>query len=414
MFVRKKVNKVFTPRSADVNKKMYIDRPELEKALLRGVEGSMHSFLFGGSGNGKSWMYKRLFDKNNIRYRVVNCGSVNMCGSIMNEIYEVCVDNGHATKTGYKEKKEAAANMLALKAKVVHDAEFHLKREGKLEEAYSSLSQGKSLAVIVIDNLEMIFKNKNLMDELASILILLDDTKYAKYNIKFLLVGTPNNVVEYFNQTTNSSSISNRIKELPRITSLSERQVETLLNQGFNQLLEINISIIDLKSLSKHVYNITLGVPQRVHEYCEELAYLCEDNDWLYNEDMINRADIRWMSSGLRQDYQIIEKSLNSVETIHGRRNQVLYVISKITRHQFDMKQVSLLIKKEFTKTAPSGNNGIGQILASLANEERILKKGTAKNTYGIIDARLLSVLRIMLRKNEQTEEVIKVAFEVA
>ena len=414
MFGRKKVSEVFTPRSADVNKDMYIDRPELERALLRGIDGSMHSFLFGGSGNGKSWMYKRLFDANNIRYEVVNCGTVAISNSIIDEIYTVCVPNGNSTKVSYKEKKEATADALMLKAKVVHDAEYTVKIKSKLLEAYKTLSQGRKLSVIVIDNLEMIFSTPVLMNELASILILLDDNKYAKYNIKFLLVGTPNNVVEYFNHTINSASISNRIKELPRITSLSERQVEVLLNKGFNILLEINIPIIDLNLLAKHVYNITLGVPQRVHEYCEELAYLCEDNNWLYNEDLKEKADIRWMTSGLRQDYSIIEKSLNSVETIHGRRNQVLYVVSKITRHQFDMKQVSLLIKKEFPKTAPDGNNGIGQILASLANEEKILKKGTAKNTYGIVDARLLSVLRIMLRKNEQTEEVIKVAFGVA
>ncbi len=53
MFGRKKVNEVFTPRNSKVNPEMYVDRPKLEKLLLRSIHGSMHSFLFGESGTGK-------------------------------------------------------------------------------------------------------------------------------------------------------------------------------------------------------------------------------------------------------------------------------------------------------------------------------------------------------------------------
>ena len=47
MFVRKEIGDVFTPRSSNVNPKMYIEREHLEKGLKRSVNGSMHSFPSG-------------------------------------------------------------------------------------------------------------------------------------------------------------------------------------------------------------------------------------------------------------------------------------------------------------------------------------------------------------------------------
>ena len=50
------------------------------------------------------------------------------------------------------------------------------------------------------------------MDELANIILLLDDERYSIYKVYFLLVGTPNGVLQYFRKTKNTESVSNRIK----------------------------------------------------------------------------------------------------------------------------------------------------------------------------------------------------------
>jgi len=41
------------------------------------------------------------------------------------------------------------------------------------------------------------------MDELADIIILLDDTRFAKLKVKILIVGTPTGVLDYFSKTKN-------------------------------------------------------------------------------------------------------------------------------------------------------------------------------------------------------------------
>jgi ABC-type ATPase involved in cell division len=101
-----KINEIFTPRNPDVNSKMYVSRPDLEKCLYRSIEGSMHSFLFGESGNGKSWLYKKVFSEKNINYVVANCANASRKKSITDEIYAVCINPGSVLKNHSKKQKQ--------------------------------------------------------------------------------------------------------------------------------------------------------------------------------------------------------------------------------------------------------------------------------------------------------------------
>ena len=64
---------IFTPRNPDVNHDMYVHRARHEKTLLRWLEGSMHGFIFGESGNGKTWLYKNVFTEQRVNYKIANC-----------------------------------------------------------------------------------------------------------------------------------------------------------------------------------------------------------------------------------------------------------------------------------------------------------------------------------------------------
>ena len=77
-----KITDVFTPRNHEVNLKMYVPRLEHETALLRAIQGTMHCLIFGESGNGKSWLYKKVLDQNKIIYVVANCANATRSGSI--------------------------------------------------------------------------------------------------------------------------------------------------------------------------------------------------------------------------------------------------------------------------------------------------------------------------------------------
>jgi hypothetical protein len=399
-----KIPDVFTPRSSQVNLKTYVPRLDLERMLLRSVQGSMHSLLFGESGNGKSWMYKKVLDENDIRYSVANCANASRGKSITNEIVSALTEPGTSQRVGYNESKEAVVKALVAEGKLINQTEYLVHQTEPLAQALSRFrrSIGGRTGVIVLDNLESIFNHTNLMDELADILILLDDERYAKYKIKFLIVGVPNGVLEYFAKTKNLDSVSNRIEELPKVAGLNVPMVRTLVNTGFNELLKFRLSDESINRISGHVHHVTLGVAQRVQEYCEKLAYNIEDKRGIFTLDLLDRTDTDWLRQGMRQGYTVVESHLNSKRTTIARRNQIIYCIGKISSHQLDSTKVTSKLIEEFPDTTSERNMGVGSILAELASGDTpLLRKNPNTSEYRICDPRYLMCIRLMLRKRE-------------
>lgn len=260
--------------------------------------------------------------------------------------------------------------------------------------------------------MESIFATSKLMNELADIVILLDDSRYSECNINILIVGIPNGVLQYFSQTKNIESVANRIYEIRKVDSLNSKQVMEIIRKGFSQL-QIPITGNTLITLSEHVHDVSLGIAQRVHEYCEALAYEVEDNDWNYDKSLLKKSDEVWLTQGLRQCYQVVEGNLNSRATAVARRNQVIYCLAKITAHQFDSSDIDTLIKKEFPTTVPATNNmGLGSILTDLSiGDTPLIVKNDKANTYSIKDPRYLMCIKIMLYKNPTAEQVVKKKF---
>lgn len=407
MTTKLEVTDVFTPRNSNVNLNMYIHRPELEKSLLRSVKRNTHTLVFGESGNGKSWLYKKVLDENNIPYVVVNCANASRRNSITEVIYESIIPPGTAQKLGYDEDKKAEVNAVFAKGALNHSAKYELSQEEPLLRAFkhfNSLHSQKK--IIVLDNLESIFDSAELMDELANIIILLDDSAYSENNVNLLIVGVPNDVLHYYRATKNLESVANRITEARKVESLDFQQVYDLIKKGF-ELLEIDILGPDLMKLTTHIYSVTLGIAQRVHEYGEHLAYAIQDNDGIYETKLIENTDFNWLIESFRQTYQVIEEHLNSRETTVARRNQVIFCIAKIMQHQFDSNDVERLIREEFPETIANTNMGIGAILATLSRGEKpLLNRNSKNNNYSVRDARYIMCIKLMLSKKEDSSGV--------
>lgn len=403
------VSQVFTPRNSDVNLKMYIDRPRLEKSLLRSIKKNTHTLVFGESGNGKSWLYKKILEENDIPYIVVNCANASRKGSVTNAIYEAIIPSGTAYKLSYDEEKNAEVNAIVAKGGLKHSGKYELSQEEPLLKAFKYFnSKYTQKKIIVLDNLESIFASSDLMNELANIILLLDDNLYSNSNINFLIVGVPNDVLHYYRTTINLESVANRITEAKKVESLDLGQVNSLVRNGF-KLLDFNIDETDLSYIINHVYSVTMGIAQRVHEYSEHLAYLIQDNDGLYDKNLIEEADSEWLTESFRLTYQIIEDHLNSRDTTIARRNQVIYCIAKIPLHQFDSNDVEKLIREEFPDTISSPNMGIGNILTTLSSSETpLLNRNSKNNTYSVRDARYIMCIQLMLVKKNDSSGVIQ------
>jgi hypothetical protein len=78
---RKSPNEVFTPRSRDINERMYVDRPLLEQRLVDALKGDKYVIVHGESGNGKTWLYKRVLAREGVGFEVVNLANAVFSGS---------------------------------------------------------------------------------------------------------------------------------------------------------------------------------------------------------------------------------------------------------------------------------------------------------------------------------------------
>ncbi|MCW5213196.1 AAA family ATPase [Desulfobulbus sp. TB] len=411
MVRRKKITEVFTPRQSEVNNDMYVKRPIYEKSLLRALSRNSHSLVFGDSGSGKSWLYKKVLNDNSIQHVIANCANASRFNSITQEICNCLIEPGTVNKLGFSEEKIAEVNAFFAKGGVKHSGNFGIAQEEPLLKAFRIFHEmDDSNKIVVLDNLESIFESTGLMNELADIIILLDDERYSTCNINFLIVGIPNGVLKYFSETKNVESVSNRIREIGRVDGLSSDQVMQIVKKGFDQL-SIFIDNEKLIKLSGRIRYITLGIPQRVHEYCESLAYEIEDNDWEYNHSLLKLANAEWLKQGLRQSYNILDRHWGKRATPVERKNQVIFCIGKITSHQFDTKKIEFIIKKEFPATVPKKKMGINSILNQLSQgDSPLLNKG--KNSYSIRDPRYLMCIRVATYKNLAKEKAIKRNFK--
>ena len=191
-------NDVFTPRMRDINERMYVDRPDLERRLVDALKGDKYIIVHGESGNGKTWLYKRVLASQGIEYEIVNLANANLHGSLLGAFeaklselgyyydaeYNTEIDAGFkpgGIGAGYKDqKKTVAAPQSAFLALITE-----IRRKS-----------GERPAVLVLDNFEQIIDNSELLKSVASIIISADEMAIASKKVKILIVGVPSNLRE--------------------------------------------------------------------------------------------------------------------------------------------------------------------------------------------------------------------------
>ena len=411
MGVKRSINDVFTPRSSEVNNEMYIHRRLEESELIEALEEGMHVLLYGESGNGKSWLYKKVLADKNIPYISVNLANASRLHSITQVIMNECIKDGDAVSTGYTEEKGAEGGIPLIKVGVKHQAQYKVQENEGLLRAYNSFNETFPVKkVIVLDNLEAIFNTPDLMKELADLIILLDDAKYAKFQITFLIVGTKREVIQYFNQTPNTQSVANRLEELPELEGLDKEQVRLLIQKGFVELLEAPLSENDIELMTNHIFQITFGFAQRVQEYCLVLAKIMDTNEWKFKESQFQLANAKWLQKSLSNAKSIVSSHFNSRDTDIKRRNQVIYCISKLGHSEFSSNDIDELIQRYFSQTAKQ-NMGISQILINLSTGNDVrpaLISPTSHKNYIISDPRFLMCIQIMFELNDEELSILK------
>lgn len=393
MFKKKEIKKVFTPRKDIVNKKMYIHRKELEMELKRKINGFKHIIIYGESGCGKSWLYKKILSDEKMGYSMINLANVKRFGSITNVFKYEIAEQEKYEKTKYSDTMKAEANVVVAKGHLEHQKMYEKLEEDPLREYVKKVNNGKE--IVVLDNLESIFGYTEYMQELGDILTLLDD---PTYKVKFLIVGVPSGVIEYFGNRDLLKTVANRLSEVSEVRGLTEEQVIEFIKKGFLQELLVDIDDNELNNLGKHIYWVTNGIPQKVQEYCEILAYMMEEEDWKYDVSYIEKTDKTWVKDSLHKNYLLISQMMNSNQTDVGRRNQVLYCLGKIKKTVFKVSEIELLLRTEFITTTSGKNLNLRLILNEIADWKNSFIKRSEKE-FIITDNQYILCIRMMLFK---------------
>jgi hypothetical protein len=409
---RHQVNEVFTPRKTEVNKDIYVDRPELEKELKRAILGSKHAVLFGESGSGKSWLYKKVLSDLNAHVVIANSASSQRLGSLSAVIRAAAGLSEQRRLTGMSEEIDARAKVVVAESGLRSKREYEVEQEDPLVKAFSEIrkSAGRRLTVLVVDNLEIVLGSPALMTELGALVTLLDDDRFSEFDVKLLLVGVPSVLKEYFLRAQGAHSIANRLTEVCEVSSLSPDQVERLVERGFCDLLKVDIDSAGIYEWQSHIYRVTMGYAQAVQEYCEQLGYTVEDADWKGDAHQLVAADANWLKQGLSYASIHVATRMNERETKAGRRNQVLYALGLVTERAFTAAIVERIVRAEFPDSTADTTLAIGQILSELASGEHAIVKATANTAeYEFRDARFAMALRVLLEKDAVRDKVRRV-----
>lgn len=169
------------------------------------------------------------------------------------------------------------------------------------------------------------------------------------------------------------------------------------MQRGFVEKLKYNVENVD--RLKSHVAWITDRIPQMVHEYCLEAAFLGEETRSL-SDTQIPLADDAWISKSLYHAYAVAEEHMNERDTKAGRRNQTLYALSLCEGEQFKAPEIETLIRREFPASTDSTALNVPQTLSQLAATDRpIVRRSPKGDAFTFADPRCRMVLRSMLRK---------------
>lgn len=400
---RPRPDEVFTPRAAEINESMFIARPSHEKALQNALGSPSHIIIVGESGTGKSWLYKKVLTQLGVHIQVANMANASRMGHLDKEMENICGMLGEVTKTGYTESKQAQANLGVLSGELQHEKSYENTPKEPFERCLALINRAAKgqNACLVLDNFERVLDDEAHVRHVGDLIILLDDARYAKYNVKLMIVGVADDIRRYFAQVKNSNSITNRLWQLPQIGRLSDAQAKDLIKRGFAKL-KYTISNAEEEDVYSHICWVTDKIPQQVHEYCLALSRFAEDNNLIIHAGMLNKADAEWVSQSLLADYTIIESKRNAKNTAAGRRNQCLYALGQIDYEDFTARDVEERLREVFYESTELVTLNVPAILAELAKEPKpIIRANGLSNSYRFVNARYRMAIRGMLIIND-------------
>jgi hypothetical protein len=407
---RSEPHEVFTPRSPIVNEEMYVDRSELEYRLQTLLRETKHIIIHGESGNGKTWLYKKLFAEERVPYVTVNLANASRFGSISAALKDKIKKNQRSQQDLVQivVNRVGSVKPGGIGGEVSDQRIYDVAEKEPLEALMLAVrrSSGRKDAFLVLDNFETVVDQAALVKELSDVLILLDDEDYAQYRVKICIVGVPSDIKEYLSKQNSLQSLSNRLSELPEVARLTEAQARQLLERGLADLLRLKL--VPKEEVIKRILWHTDRIAQYLHEFGLESAKLARLNNDQLDLDVVQEAEKVWFDGSLSAVKQTVDHNMNARETKAGRRNQVLFALGCVKTEDFRYTDIESLVRREFPETTQDVELNIIQRLGELENSPfPVIKRVPRGDAYRVINPKTKIAIRVMLQKKQGRVEKV-------
>jgi hypothetical protein len=394
-----KPDEVFTPRSADVNRRYYIPRPELEEELKEGLTESQHLIIFGESGNGKSWLYKSVFDSEDVTYEVVNLVQASRLGSLGAAFEDRLARREELEKNEYELAKSGGVKPSGVGVEIEGTWKYVKGKKESFERllAYLRRKAGKGKAVIVLDNFEQIASDPEICKQVSNCIVLLDDPTYAEYNIKIVIVGTPAGIDETLSKSGNLQTISTRLKEIPEVERMTPNEAKTLMHLGLETALKLKV-IGNSEVFYERMLKVTDRIALELQELGLRIAKEAQKKNGKIDQVVFDRATTKWAKNSIRSYCAMLADRLNSSETKAARRNQCLYACGEITKDTFTYKDIEEKIRELFPETTENVTLNVSGELSKLSKDENpLLRRIERQRAYRLSSPKVRMAIRTML-----------------
>ncbi len=404
---------VFTPRSADVTD-MYVARPSLEEALSGLFDSNEVRYLFGHSGSGKTWLYKRLFRANDVYFYDIPLQRLTEGKTFDDLIRQHLGHLGVRAETASTNAGSVDAKIAGIGGIVARSTETKPFDQAPIDALLQKIREiaGDRRAVLVFENVERGIRRPDVLAALTDIIMSVDESRIAAYDIRILLVGTVRDLVNRISELPDSAPILNRLVVLPEVSRLSTTEAKQLIEHGLFDMLRLKPAV-DQNKLVSRILQRTDRLPLHIHGLCLEIAKSAISRERELSQTAESNGFHRWVNSKVAQYVDGVFAHMNSKDTAMKVRTRVLYCIANAQLSEFRPLDVKHIIDREWPDLDPT-NASIAGALNELAAEvaktrgkldpilERVTRAGV--NHYRFIDPAYKIAAKIGLRKNAMGE----------
>lgn len=393
---------VFTPRAPQVNDKMYVQREKLERRLIDAFNANKYIVIHGESGNGKTWLYKKVFAENRIHVDVLNLGQAAATGSLENAFKQKLGEWGRPTVVGQETNSSAGFKPggMGVDHSMRSTQTFHAKSPFmSLLEAVRFRAHGDGPAALVLDNFESIVNNAEMVGQIGGLIVSADDESFSQYNVQVVIVGVPGNLKEILVNISNSAPVANRLTELPEVARMTEAEAKNLIHRGFVDQLGLSFTDdVDQSKLYAEISFYTDRIAQHLHELCLIIAQGAARNGATISRRIVDDALETWVQDSLSSDVGVIEGVMNAIDTKAGRKNQVLFSLGICPMEDFKTSDIEAILRENFETGGATLN--VSQILSGFAKAKHpIIRRAPKQNLWKFVTPKYRMAIRAKLRR---------------